>query len=233
MTRVPLGPNTDRLFTEPGDLKAAQRLYDHFAGQVLDAEKNEPKIMMNLRTICIPQWGGKSNPTETLSVGWTFRAFLMGLPGGILGSQRLYDALQDVQQASLTVPIQNIPRVQLITFAIIALTTDVQRDLICAIFGLVTYLVEKSKELVLPEEPPQPGTELRRVASLFSLEKLARVFGPMLLGGHQQERGRAEETDQDQARREMEMFLIAQLLIESWQDVNRQLREWAAGVKQE
>lgn len=177
----------------------------------------------------MPQWDGQSGLEEILSVGLTFRALLMGLPRGLLGSSRLYEVLREIYDASISRPFETTPRVQLIAFATIALTSEMERSLICATFGLLTYLQQKTDESALPEVP-QPGTSLRRVASLQNLDNLARVFGPTLLGDYQPELGSADETEVD---RETVYYCVARLLLENWQGVNRQLRDWAAGSKQE
>ncbi|KAK5791390.1 hypothetical protein VI817_006699 [Penicillium citrinum] len=218
------GPNTTGLFKEPGDLRACHRLYDYFANQVLEGEKEESKVSMTIRTISMPHWEGESTLEQKLSVGVTFRALLMGLPEGLLGSARLYEALEAIHICSIVVPLQSGPRVQLITLAMIATTSEMERALICATFGLLTYLNRETTEPELPEVPPQPGNPLQRVASLQNLDYLARVFGPTLLGDQRQlEMSSAEVTE----HRTEAGYHISRLLLDNWQGVNRQLREWS------
>jgi len=172
----------------------------------------------------MPHWEGESTLEQTLSVGVTFRALLMGLPEGLLGSARLYEALEAIHICSIVVPLQSGPRVQLITLAMIATTSEMERALICATFGLLTYLNRETTEPELPEVPPQPGNPLQRVASLQNLDYLARVFGPTLLGDQRQlEMSSAEVTE----HRTEAGYHISRLLLDNWQGVNRQLREWS------
>ncbi|KAJ5973528.1 hypothetical protein N7481_010738 [Penicillium waksmanii] len=206
------GPNTNGLFNEGGDTRAANRLYDYFASDVLDAEKEDSKIAIRLRTIVIPHWEGESNLEQTLIVGVTFQALLTGLPDGLLGSAHLFEVLQTIYAANIAAPIPTTPRIQLITFAIIALASEMQRSLLCATFGLLIWL-----------QGPQSGTPIRRVACLQNLDYLARAFAPTLLG-YRHLRDNPEEAG---------YFAIARLLMEDWQGVNRQLRDWVAGVKQQ
>ncbi|CAI7654368.1 unnamed protein product [Penicillium pancosmium] len=216
------GPNTNGLFIE-GDTRAANRLYDYFASHVLDAEKEDSKIALTLRTIAMPHCEGLE---QALTVGVTFQALLTGLPDGLLGSAHLFEVLQTIHTANIATPIPTTPRIQLITFAIIALTSEMQRALLCATFGLLVWLRHASDadQTGLPEpEGPQPGTPLRQVACLQNLDYLARAFAPTLLG-YRHLRDNPEEVG---------YFAIARLLMEDWQGVNRQLRDWAAGVTQQ
>jgi hypothetical protein len=215
------GPNTNGLFIEGGDARAANRLYDYFASHVLNAEKEDSKIALTLRTIAMPHW---EDLEQTLTVGVTFQALLAGLPDGLLGSAHLFEVLQTIHTANIAAPIPTTPRIQLITLAIITLTSEMQRALLCATFGLLIWLREASAadQAGLPEGP-QPGTPLRRVACLQNLNYLARAFAPTLLG-YRHLRDNPEEAG---------YFAIARLLMEDWQGVNRQLRDWAAGVEQQ
>lgn len=218
------GPNSNGLFNESRDTRGANRLYDYFASHVLDAEKEESKIAITMRTIAMPHWDGESSLEQILIVGATFQALLTGLPDGLLGSAHLFEVLRVIYTANIAVPIPTTARIQLITFVIIALTSEMQRALLCATFGLLTWLrqVSHADQSVLPEGLPS-GTPLRRVAGRQNLDYLARAFAPTLLG-YQHLRDNPEEAG---------YFAIARLLIEDWQGVNRQLRDWAAGAKQQ
>ncbi|KAJ5312683.1 hypothetical protein N7508_003513 [Penicillium antarcticum] len=222
------GANVSGIFTNPGDLKAATRMYDNFASQVLSAEKEEAKISMTMRIVSMPQLNRDSAPI--LSVAWTLKALLAGLRYGILGSVRLYQTLSDINLATIPEQADNfhVPdclskldsrsalRVQLIALAVIALTNEMERELICAVFGLLTKLNH------VPEA--KPGTEVRAVAVDLGLE---RVFGPLLLGTRGQEN--RDGVPVHIVEQEIEEQRVAKLLIEHWGFVNRQLREWAKG----
>lgn len=209
--RVPAAPGTSELFVEPGDVKAATTLYDHFASQVLSAEKEEAQIALTMRVIAMPH-PETDNPAGTvLSVGWTFKALLAGLPDGILGSVRLFETLKSIYYAETSVPI----RTRFITLAIVALTNEMQCALICTVFGLLISLLE--------QEPPGSGKGVRRVASLTEADRLARVFGPLLLGARKDGGSAAE---QNTVEKEIEEQRVAGMLLQYWRSVSQQLRDW-------
>jgi hypothetical protein len=203
-------------------------MYDNFASQVLSAEKEEAKIALTMRVVAMPQLTQDSAPA--LSVAWTLKALLAGLHYGILGSVRLYHTLSDINLASIPQHAENLRvpdclegldprialRVQLIALAVIALTDDMERELICAVFGLLTRLTRV--------EIPPPGTDVRTVAVDHGLE---RVFGPLLLGTRGQEN--RDGVPVHMVEQEIEEQRVAGLLIDHWYFVNRQLREWAKG----
>ncbi|KAJ5246608.1 hypothetical protein N7468_001591 [Penicillium chermesinum] len=144
-------PHPAELFVEPGDIKAATRLYNHFARQVLLAEKDERKIAMTTRVVSMPAIESESNATAILSVGWVFNGLLAGLPGGILGSARLYHILSSIY-------LQNIPNPglsRLIALAIMALTSETQCALICGVFALFTSLLQDAGDRQRQGEPSQ------------------------------------------------------------------------------
>ena len=227
LTRVPAGLNTPEIFVQPGDLKVAIRLYEHFASQVLEAEKDESKISLTMRVVAMPQLREDSAPV--LSVAWALRAVLAGLPNGILGSVRLYRILRAMYYHStpnqahlLRVPDciseaspTTAARVQLICLALIALAPEMQRDLICAVFGLLSLLVNV-------ETDQDPGMELRDPVASPNFHELARVFGPLLLGA----RGQSNDEGISVVEREIEEQRVAGLLLNNWHFIHRQLQHW-------
>ncbi|KAJ5122168.1 uncharacterized protein N7443_002269 [Penicillium atrosanguineum] len=195
-----------RLFIEPGSIKRAISLYDEFAKHVLSAEKDKSQIALTMRVIAMPQNETDASPHYALVVAWALKALLEGLPGGILGSARLYEALN--------------PRVRLLSLAIIALTSEMQCALICAIFGLLTGMLQEMKRLAQQEVS---GNALRPVASVTDADRLARVFGPLLIGSN------IRDSEPDKVEREVEEQRVAGLLLEHWGGVCRKMREWASG----
>lgn len=186
-------------------------MYDHFASQVLSAEKDEPRIALTMRVIAMPHCETDEPAATVLSVGWTFKALLAGLPDGILGSVRLYETLKAIYY----VETPNLIRVRFIALAIVALTSEMQCALICAVCGLLTSLLE--------QEPPGSGTAVRRVASMTEADRLARVLGPLLLGTRKDGDSAAE---QNKVEQEVEEQRVAGMLLELWRGVSPQLREW-------
>lgn len=208
--RVPAGPGASELFVEPGDIKAATTLYDSFASQVLSAEKDESKIALTMRVIAMPHSETDDPAGTVLSVGWALKALLAGLPNGILGSVRLFETLNSIYHVEIYVAI----RVRFVTLAIIALTSEMQCALICAVFGMLTSLLE--------QEPSESGKAVRRVASLTEADRLARVFAPLLLGA----RNDGEPGGQNQVEQEVQEQRVAGMLLQHWRSVSQQMREW-------
>lgn len=242
------GPNTAELFVEPGDIKAAARLYDYFASQVLLAEKDEPKIALTMRVIAMPYLETRSAGKEAapvLSVCWVLKKLLAGLPGGTLGSTHLYQTLKAIylapapegplphmQNSLAALSPKTSARVQLIALAITAQTSEMQCALICAVFGLLTGLVHETERTVEHmERQRQAGTSIPEdtVASLPTVDGLARVFGPLLLGADGRARGTGAGMvlQSEDVEQEVEEQRVAELLILNWRNVSRQLKLWA------
>ncbi|KAJ5932442.1 hypothetical protein N7516_006931 [Penicillium verrucosum] len=227
------GIDNPEIFIQSGDLKAAIRLYDHFASQVLEVEKDESKISLTMRVVAMPQL--RENLAPVLGVAWAFKAVLAGLPSGILGSVRLYQVLRAMyyhpilnQSHQLRVPKciseaspATAARVQLICLALIALAPEMQRDLICAVFGLLSLLMNAETNV---EE--QPGIELRDPVANPKFHELVRVFGPLLLGPRGQEYSEGVSTE---VQKEIDDQRVASLLLNNWHFVHRQLRNWTSG----
>ncbi|KGO70732.1 Rho GTPase activation protein [Penicillium expansum] len=200
------GLDTPEIFIQSGDLKTAIRLYDHFASQVLEVEKDESKISLTMRVVAMPQLREDSAPV--LSVAWALKAVLAGLPNGILGSVRLYQVLREMyyhsipnQSHQLRVPDcisdaspMTAARVQLMCLALIALAPEMQRDLICAVFGLLSLLANAETNV-----QDQPGMELRDPVASPNFHELVRVFGPLLLGprGQEDREGASTEVEKE------------------------------------
>ena len=202
-----------RLFEEPGDMKAATRLYNHFASQVLLAERDADRIAMTMRVVALPNMETESDMAALLSVGWVLKEILAGLPNGILGSARLHKVLHTVYLAG-----SNPYQVRLITFAMMALTSEMECALICAVFGLLKSLLRVDVLTSLGMPFKGPGSQVRTVATHSQLDPtgLARVFAPLLVGG----RNRSAERSVEQ---EIEDERVMGMLMEHWSGINRLL----------
>ncbi|CAI7585188.1 unnamed protein product [Penicillium glandicola] len=226
------GLETPEIFIQPGDLKVATRLYDHFASQVLEAEKDESRISLTMRVVAMPEVHENSAPV--LSVAWALKAVLAGLPNGILGSVRLYQALRAMyyqsipNQSHLRVPDclpgaspTTAARVQLMCLALIALAPEMQRDLICAVFGLLSLLVNPGTK------DQDPGMELREPVASPNFHELVRAFGPLLLGPRGQDNQDGASGASSEVEREIDDQRVAGLLLNNWRYMHRQLQHWA------
>lgn len=198
------------MFEEPGDIKAATTLYDYFANHVL-SEKDDPKIALTMRVIAMPPWEKETEAGTVLSVAWTLKALLDGLPGGVLGSTRLWEILKAIYFTETAV----VDRVKFIALAMIALVSETQCALICAVFGLLSGLVRQGSTL--------SGTTLQPVASPMDADRLARVFGPLML----ERQTEGESSEEIQVEQEVSDQRVAALLLEHWRSVSRQLRDWS------
>ncbi|OKP10741.1 hypothetical protein PENSUB_4044 [Penicillium subrubescens] len=215
------------LFVEPGNLKKAIRLYDYFAHHVLSAANDEHGIAVNMRVVTMPTWA-KAEKLPARSVGWTMKALLAGLPGGILGSTELYNTLKEIYhlQGAAAEAFPRAIRCRLISLAIVASTREMQCALICAIFGLLTELLEDT-----------PGYPLREVASTSRADGLAWAFGPLLTGTEKGTGTGMEATERDredvqvkgaaQVKREIEAERVAGMLLDLWPDISYNLKGWA------
>jgi hypothetical protein len=116
-------------------------------------------------------------------VASTFKRFLAGLPGGILGSLSLFDALVTLYSQLNGDPELNRTkesklRARLIALAIGTSSSHFRRDLICAVFGLLS-LVGRAAETAPREDNrgrPLPTSDL------MGYTALGIVFGPLLVG---------------------------------------------------
>ncbi|KAF3384352.1 hypothetical protein F1880_002521 [Penicillium rolfsii] len=221
------------LFVEPGNLKKAIRLYDYFAHHVLSAANDEHGIAVNMRLVEMPTWAN-AKELPALSVGWTIKAFLAGLPGGILGSPELYNTLKDIYHLQ-DAAVEAVPRAircRLISLAIVASTREMQCAIICAIFGLLTELLEEDS---LASDAA--GCPLRGVASTSHADALARAFG-QLLNGPEKATGRGMDATEwlredvqvkepGQVKRKIEVEGVAGMLLDLWPDISDCLKGWA------
>ncbi|KAJ9296431.1 hypothetical protein DTO271G3_5129 [Paecilomyces variotii] len=236
-------PKARNMFLDYGDLKAAARMYDHYANQVLSAEKEKIKIDVTMRECNLPSDSVGSDKDylfnegfHVRSVGCVFKQLLAGLPGGILGSTELYRTLVDIYErrffdAEVDSSESRLGgmssaasmRIKVITLAILALTSEMQLALICAVFGLCTLLLHETERLVETEKQMMSETCAgASLAGLLDMEHLARVFGPLLTSA-------ATSASHDpflDIEREIQGERVAVMLIENWRSVSRQLRVW-------
>ncbi|KAL1853403.1 hypothetical protein Plec18170_005400 [Paecilomyces lecythidis] len=235
-------PKARNIFLDHGDLKAAARMYDHYANQVLSAEKEKIKIDVTMRECNLPSDSVGSDRDYLFnggfhvhSVGCVFKQLLAGLPGGILGSTDLYRTLVDIfERRFFDAEVDSSEsrlggissaasmRIKVITLAILALTTEMQLALICAVFGLCTLLLHETERLVEIEKQMNKPCAGANLAGLLDLEHLARVFGPLLTSASTSV-GHDPFVDLE---REIQGERVAVMLIENWRSVSRQLRVW-------
>ncbi|KAL5366087.1 hypothetical protein BJX96DRAFT_180412 [Aspergillus floccosus] len=234
-------PTVRNLFVDAGDLKVAARTYAYFADQVASAEKYQEKIELTVRSDRIPmelvqvleREAPRRNSSHVLGVAWAFKALLAGLPGGILGSEQLYQVLVNISYGRLSegnVPVRSglrgfspssYVKIKAIALAFLALSNALQLSLICAVFGLCAVLLHESQRHV-SQQGIAGSIRANLGAGFLSVERLGGVFGPLLTGS-------ADEGDHglaDHCGREVESQRVAEMLVQNWREVSRQLRIW-------
>ncbi|KAJ6037056.1 hypothetical protein N7540_001335 [Penicillium herquei] len=200
------------VFEEPGDIRAATRLYNHFASQVLLPERDAHRIAMTMRVVALPNLDTESNTATVLSVGWVFMQILGGLPNGILGSVRLFRVLHVI---SLRGPNPDSDHIRLTTLAIMGLTSEMQCSLICGVFGFFNIILQRT-ENAQESTNQNSGNSVRPVASYIPLQlgRLARVFAPLLIGRRTVKRTVEEEIEEER---------VMEFLLAHWPRIGRQL----------
>jgi hypothetical protein len=173
-TEQPHIAETYGIFRVPGSIRVTNALYDYYCADV-DGED------VASTTRC-PNLPSHLN-CGVHDVASTFKRILAGLPGGILGSLSLFDSLVAIHSqlhgyAEYTRTKESKLRARLIALAISTVKSQYQRELICAVFGLLC-MVGRAAENAPREDGsgrPLPTSELMGYGSL------AIVFGPLLLG---------------------------------------------------
>jgi hypothetical protein len=237
-TQLDVAPQSRNAFVESGDLSVAARIYDHFADQVLSVGREEDKVDITLRGSEFPSealgFGSESESFlqgrfHVLSVACVFKRLLAGLPGGILGTMRLYRNLVNISKHPFPdevflvsdrvygVSFTSAPKSRAIALAIVALTSDMQLDLICAVFGLCAFLDHEANCVFdFYRRKSIPSFAL---TGLLDRNRLIEVFTPLLIG--------YEEGTMD-GEVEAEAAVVMKMMIECWRGVSKQL--WVRDV---
>ncbi|KAH0566110.1 hypothetical protein GP486_000501 [Trichoglossum hirsutum] len=250
------GMKTPGIFRVPGSSTAINALYDHYSRQFQDAEKSVQQVHQTISSGQIPHHI-QCNIYDVTSV---FKKFLVGLPGGILGSVPLFKSLRDIHTALFPSPDlpeshQRKVEARLIALAIASLRSEHSVALICAVFGLLNLVGcegENSRTI-------DRGSQLSASKDMMDYEALGVVFGPLLLGSKMElvelhsedDRGGLLAVPESPPRRrggrrkkyvvketyssedaQVEKARIAagvaEMLIRSWKEVVRQLRNIGA-----
>ena len=180
------GAKTRGVFRIPGSVRIVNTLYNYYC-----ADSDVDDISS---TICCPNLPShvKAGPHDVAS---TFKRLLSGLPGGILGSLSLFDALVSIhdqlneardgeahgeasQEAATAKEKESRLRARLIALAIATVTSQLRRDLICAVFGLLCLIGRAAEEAPREDEHGKPLP----TSDLMGYNALGIVFGPLLIG---------------------------------------------------
>ncbi|KAI0898102.1 hypothetical protein F4806DRAFT_494835 [Annulohypoxylon nitens] len=161
------------IFRIPGSIRTVNTLYDYYC-----ADRDTNDISATTRCPNLPTHI-KCNPHDVASA---FKKFLSGLPGGILGSLSLFDALVAIHSQlhvdpELTKTKETKLRARLIALAIGTVKSQYQRELICAVFGLLSFIGRAAE--VAPRED-EDGRPLP-TSGLMGYNALSIIFGPLLI----------------------------------------------------
>ncbi|KAG7288980.1 hypothetical protein NEMBOFW57_005340 [Staphylotrichum longicolle] len=171
---VQYGVETRGVFRIPGSARVVNTLYNYYC-----ADGDVDGISS---TICCPNLPSHIQASAH-DVASTFKRLLFGLPGGILGTLSLFDAFVAIQgqlggEAEFTKRRQTKLRARMIALAVSTVTSQLRRDLICAVFGLLC-LIGRSAETAPRED--EHGMPLL-TSDLMGYNALGIVFGPLLVG---------------------------------------------------
>ncbi|KAI0434621.1 hypothetical protein F5Y09DRAFT_337572 [Xylaria sp. FL1042] len=164
--------DTKGIFRVPGSTRVINALYEYYC---MDGDTDAVSSTTRCPTL----------PTHircnTHDIASTFKRFLAGLPGGILGSLSLFDALVAIHtqlqgDAELHRTKESKLRARLIALAIGTVKSQYQRELICAVFGLLCLVGRIAENAPREDESghPLPTTDL------MGYNALGIVFGPLL-----------------------------------------------------
>jgi hypothetical protein len=158
----------------PGSVRVVNALYDYYC-----TDSNTDGVSSTTRCPTLP----KHIRCNTHDVASTFKRFLVGLPGGVLGCLSLFDALVAIHSQLQSDPElhwtkESKLRARLIAFAIGAVKSRYQRELICAVFGLLSLVGRFAENAPREDERGRPLPTV----DLMGYNALGAVFGPLLVG---------------------------------------------------
>ncbi|KAM0421553.1 hypothetical protein ACHAPT_010727 [Fusarium lateritium] len=238
---------TRGIFRIPGSIRVVNTLYDYYCC----IEHGNVGITGTVRCPTLPTHVHAS----VNDVASTFKRLLSVIPGGIIGSLSLFDALVAINSQLQGDPEfprtkQTRVRARLIALAVATVESQFRRELICAVFGLLSLIGRQAETTPREDESgrPLPTTDL------MGYNALGIVFGPLLLGDmlehysmklatpksgllvlplrspklhKDRRRGRASETKDLHPPTVDRIHIantIAEMLISNWRDVVRQMK---------
>ncbi|KAF4969712.1 hypothetical protein FZEAL_10186 [Fusarium zealandicum] len=166
---------TRGVFRIPGSVRVVNVLFDYYCC----TEHGNADITGTVRCANLPA----HIQASVHDVASTFKRMLSVLPGGILGSLALFDALVAIHSQLHGDPEfprtkQTKVRARLIALAIATIDSQFRRDLICAVFGLLSWIGRVAELTPREDEEGRPLP----TGDLMGYNALGIVFGPLLLG---------------------------------------------------
>ncbi|KAK4127370.1 hypothetical protein N657DRAFT_611905 [Parathielavia appendiculata] len=165
---------TRGVFRIPGSVRIVNALYAYYC-----ADGDADDISSTISCPNLPS----HIKARTHDVASAFKRLLSGLPGGILGSLTLFEALVGIQnqldaEAEILKTKQTKLKARLMALAIGAVRSQLRRDLICAVFGLLCLIGRAAETAPREDEHGRPLP----TSDLMGYNALGIVFGPLLVG---------------------------------------------------
>lgn len=163
--------NVGGVFRVPGSVRVVSALYSYYC----DADKENAHISTTVRSGSLP-----THFNYTIQdVASTFKKFLSTMPGGILGSLKVFDIFVAIHTQVRSDPKHgHATRARLIALAVGTVQSHLRRELICAVFGLLSFLGSAAENVTKTDEDGKSTVPF----NLMNYEALGIVFGPLLVG---------------------------------------------------
>ncbi|EFQ29872.1 RhoGAP domain-containing protein [Colletotrichum graminicola M1.001] len=167
------GPNTRGVFRISGSARIVNAIFDYYC-----YEKAGEEVTGTIRCPTLPLHIN-AGPQDVASA---FKKFLSVLPGGILGSLPLFDAFVAIhsqlrKEPELSRTKDTKTRARLIALAIGTVESQYRRELICAVFGLLSLIGRAAETAAREDEQGRPLP----TSDLMGYTALGIVFGPLLV----------------------------------------------------
>ena len=164
-----------------GQTTIVNALYDFYDHQFANADAGSPsKVEQTVGSGLLPSHIEHTVP----DVASFFKRVLIDLPGGLLGSVELFEALRNItmdfgHDPELSEPDLAIIKAKMIALAISSVASDYRLYLIQAVLGLVSYLGHEAEKL---QSETASADEDQAPSELMNYRSLGVVLGPLLLG---------------------------------------------------
>ena len=179
--RISPGCNAPGIFRISGQTTIVNALYDFYDHQFTNADAGSPsKVEQTVGSGLLPSHIEHTVP----DVASFFKRILIDLPGGLLGSVELFEALRSITTGFAPDPELSehdlvILKARMIALAISSVASDYRLYLIQAVLGLVSYLGHNAEKV---QTETASTHEDQALSELMNYRSLGVVLGPLLLG---------------------------------------------------
>ncbi|POS85617.1 hypothetical protein EPUL_001250 [Erysiphe pulchra] len=169
------GTTTRGLFRVPGSHNTVNDLYNYFC----NSYEQSKTVAGTVRSPTLPG----HIKCDVYDIASTFKKFLIGLPGGIIGSSTLFDVFLSINiqlnsgPESIRTKLAHV-RVRLIALAVLNLSSEFRRNLIYAVFGLLC-MIGRAAEAMKSEEDQDRSIP---TSDFMDYDSLGTIFGPIIIG---------------------------------------------------